>query len=137
MADSWVYLGGAKVAAGLIPDTTGSGSSSVLRFQQVGADGYVAGGTPSTLASNATLAAGASTTPVTGIGGASYIWAYQFAGTTPSLVIEALGPDGVNYQTITTATASGSQGIVLGSNSTVRLRNAGANQITGLYSNIS
>lgn len=137
MADSWIYLGGAKVAAGTLADTTGSGTSSILKVQQVGADGFATSGSPATLASNVTLAAGASTTPVTGIAGASYVWAYQFGGTTPSLVLEALGPDGTNYQTVATVTASGTQGIVLGSNSTVRLRNSGANSITGLYSSLS
>lgn len=91
-----------------------------------------------TLASNETLAGSASRSPVTsGIAGGSYIWAYQFAGTTPSLILESLGPDGVNYQTIATVTASGAQGVVIGSNATVRLRNGTANPITGLSSNLT
>jgi hypothetical protein len=107
----------------------------------VNADGTPNSGSSSstyTLASAiASLAPGATTTPITGVTGASYIWAYQFAGTTPSLVIETLGPDGTNYQTVATVTASGQQGIVLGQNSTVRLRNAGANAITTLSSSLT
>lgn len=91
-----------------------------------------------TLASNvASLAAGATTTPVAGVVGGAYIWGYQFAGTTPSLIIESLGPDGLNYITVATVTASGAQGLTFGNNATVRLRNAGANPITGLSSNLS
>lgn len=91
-----------------------------------------------TLASNQTLAGNASTTPVTGVQGGSYIWAYQFGGTTPSLVLETLGPDGVTYQAVGSAvTASGQTGVVIGQNATVRLRNTTGNSITGLSSSLT
>lgn len=82
------------------------------------------------------LAAGAATTPVTIVVGGSYIWSYILGGTSPSLVLEALGPDGTTYIPVNSVavTATGAQGVVLGAGSTVRLRNSGANTITGLYS---
>lgn len=111
----------------------------VTMVSAVGADGFANGNRSYSLASNvASLAAGNFTTPVSGIMGGSYVWAYQFAGTTPSLQLESLGPDGVNYLPIGAAvTASGSTGVVIGSNATVRLRNTGSNAITGLSSNLS
>lgn len=88
-------------------------------------------------AANSTLAASASGVAVPNVKGGSYIWAYQLGGTSPSLVLESLGPDGATYQTIATVTASGTQGVVIGSNATVRLRNGTANPITGLSSNLT
>lgn len=92
------------------------------------------------LATNQTLAAGSSSTPVTSIMAGSYIWnvtgASGIAGGN-ALVLESLGSDGATYQTVTTATAAGNIGVVLGANSTVRIRNSGASQITGIYSNLS
>lgn len=96
-------------------------------------------GTNSTysLASNATLPGNATTTPVTGVKGGRYIFAYQFGGTSPSLILESLGPDGATYQTVATVTAGGSQSVEFGENSTVRLRNGTANSITGLSASLS
>lgn len=100
-------------------------------------------GAPSyTLASNAGLAAGTTnaTTPVTGISGGSYVFAYQFTqAATVAAVLEALGPDGVTYQMVTAiTTTSGTIGIVLGANSTVRIRNNSAtNAISALYASLS
>lgn len=89
------------------------------------------------LASNVTLAAGATSQPVTNLPAGTYIFGAQFSGTSPSLVLEYLGPDGTNYLTLATLTVSGSQGVVLGSNTTLRLRNSGANSITSLYAIVS
>lgn len=92
------------------------------------------------LATNLTLATtAAQPTPTTSIQGGSYIW--NVAGATfnsSTLTLESLGSDGATWQTVASVTANGNVGIVLGSNSTVRLRNsAGANSITGIYSNLS
>lgn len=97
-----------------------------------------AGGTPEPqmLASNATLAPGASTAPVTGIAGAVYVWSYVLSGTTPQLVLEFQGPDGATWIPMTTVSANGAGNIVLSPNSTIRLRNGGANPITGLTARI-
>jgi hypothetical protein len=97
-----------------------------------------AGGTPEPqmLASNATLAAGATTAPVTGIAGAVYVWSYVLSGTTPQLVLEFQGPDGATWIPMATVTGNGAQNIVLSPNSTIRLRNGGANPITGLTARI-
>lgn len=89
------------------------------------------------IAIGSTLAGNTAATPVTGIIGGSYIWAYQLGGTSPSLILEALGPDGVNYQTVATVTASGTQWVGAGNNATFRLRNGTANSITGLSSSLS
>jgi len=92
------------------------------------------------LATNATLASGANTAPVTVTSSASYGWAYIFGGTTPSLALQALGPDGTTWQTIATVSASGAQGIVIfagAAGAQIRLLNTGANSITGLSSTLS
>jgi len=90
------------------------------------------------LITSGTLAATTSTGIKTLYGG-SYIWAYQFTGTSPQLILEALGPDGTTYiQVGTTATATGSQGVVLGNNAIVRLRNgSGSNAINSLSSSLT
>lgn len=90
----------------------------------------------------ASLAAGATTTPVTIPAGqsASYAWSATFGGTTPSLVLEALGADDTTYYTVATLTASGSLGVVVftgDGGAIVRLRNAGTNAITNLSSRLS
>lgn len=97
-----------------------------------------AGGTPEPqmLASNATLAPGATTAPVTGIAGAAYIWSYVFSSAAPQLALEFLGPDGATWLAIATVTAGGAQMVGMSPNSTIRLRNAGTSPITGLYSRI-
>lgn len=88
----------------------------------------------------ASLAAGANTTPVTVTDTASYGWSYLFGGTSPSLVLESLGADGTTWQVAATVTASGQQGIGIfagAGGASVRLRNAGANPITGLTSSLT
>jgi hypothetical protein len=118
----------------------GNSATDPMFTRAVDATGKDAGTSAATytLASNtASLPAGGTTPVVTGVQGASYVFAYQFGGTSSSLVLESLGPDGVNYQTITTVTASGTQGIVIGQGATVRLRNAGANAITNLSASLS
>lgn len=89
------------------------------------------------LASSLTLASAGTTTPQNNIIGGSYIWAYQLSGTSPALVLESLGPDGVTFMVVATVYATGAQGVVIGGNGTVRLRNSGANAITGLSSSLS
>lgn len=72
-----------------------------------------------------------------GIVGGSYIWDYVLAGTSPSLALQALASDGSTWTTVATVTASGRQGVVLGNNASVRLKNTGSNAITGLSSSLS
>lgn len=85
------------------------------------------------------LAAGASTGQTAGIAAGSYVWSYVLGGTSPQLKLEYLGPDGATWiQLGTTATANGSQGVVIGDNATVRLTNgSGSNAITGLSSSLT
>lgn len=116
----------------------GSGRQALVAgVQLVGANGVALQGQSYTLYPGGTLAASTAATAVTGVAGGSYVWSYQFGGTTPSLVLESLGPDGVTYQTIATVTASGTQGVVIGNNATVRVRNGTANAITNLYSSLT
>jgi hypothetical protein len=94
------------------------------------------------IASGSSLAAGATSTAVTGIPEGSYGWALQMTGTTPSLILEYLGPDGATYITLETATTSGSSyagtiGVVIGANATVRLRNPTGATITAISSSLS
>lgn len=95
------------------------------------------------LGAGTTLAAGASTPAQAVIYGQSYIWSYQFSGTT-TLILESLGPDGVTFSAFTpaaSATASGQQGVTTGANpggsANVRIRNTGANAATNLFSSLS
>lgn len=92
------------------------------------------------LATNATLAAGASTTPMTVSKTSSYGWNYILSGTSPSLKLQSLGADGTTWVDIATVTASGAQRIDIFAGSTgaqVRLFNAGANPITALSSTLA
>lgn len=119
----------------VVPVTTPNGKQAkVAAMVVVDAQGGVP--EPRMLASNATLAAGATTTGVTGVAGSGYIWSTVMNGTSPQLVLEWLGPDGATWLTLDTVTASGSKGIGASPNASLRLRNAGANAITGLYSRI-
>jgi hypothetical protein len=135
MADTVpVSYGGRTLTAQVVTSATG-GTAAAPTYTQDVQNTY-------TLASNASLAAGTTnaTTPVSGIKGGSYIFAYQFTqAATVSLILEALGPDGTTYQTISSLSAtSGTVGIVLGENSTVRLRNgSGTNAVSALYANLS
>jgi hypothetical protein len=95
--------------------------------------------TPSyTLASAiASLAGNTATTSVSAVDSGSYVWSYVLGGTTPSLILQTLGPDGTTWQNVATVTASGSQVVTIPSSATVRLLNNTANAITGLSSKLS
>lgn len=112
------------------PGTTPSGSSTnpiyVLSPQ-----------TTYQLATAQTLTAGSNTGTTANVIGGSYIFDAIMAGTGNSLVLETLGPDGTTYQTVTTLTASGQVGIVIGNNATVRIRNSGGSSITSLSASLS
>lgn len=101
------------------------------------------GGIQSTVAlvpANSTLAGNANSTPVTIANSAVYGWSYTFGGTSPSLKLQTLGPDGTTWQDSATVTASGAQPVNVFSGSggtTVRLLNATANSITGLSSQLA
>lgn len=117
---------------------TGGGRRDVVPTVTVDSNGNPTGGNVYILAGpNATLTAGSPGTTVTGVAGGYIVWAYQFTGTAPSLVLESLGPDGTNWQTVATVSASGTTAIYFGANSSVRVRNAGANSITALSSSLS
>lgn len=87
------------------------------------------------LASNITVAANAGTTSTAAVRGGSYIFDAQFTGT--SIVLQALGADGTTYRNVATLSASGSTGVVLGANSTVRLYNPNGAADTGVYASLS
>jgi hypothetical protein len=68
------------------------------------------------------LAAGAASAPITQVVGASYLFEAIFTGT--GLVLQRLGPDDSTWINAGTLNASGSIGVVLGANDTVRLFNS-------------
>lgn len=74
---------------------------------------------------------------VSGVSGNSYIFACSatsWAG--GSAKLQALGPDSTTWMDVGTAlTANGTQGVVIGSNATIRVVITGSP--TGLYANIS
>lgn len=118
-------------------DSNGN-QKQVLFVTGMDPNGNALGQTYQLATSLASLASGGTTGDTAGIAGGSYIWAYQLGGTSPSLVLEALGPDGSTWITIATVTATGQQGVVLGNAARVRLRNgSGSNAITGLSSSLS
>jgi hypothetical protein len=87
------------------------------------------------LATNATIAATTGTASTTGVQGGSYLWDVQFTGT--SVVLHALGSDGTTWRNVATATTSGTVGVVIGQNATLRLYNPNGTADTGVYSSIS
>jgi len=117
--------------------------SNLLQIEQVNSEGVATTNyTADLIASGSSLAAGATSTAVTGIPEGSYGWGLQMTGTTPSLILEYLGPDGSTYITLETATTSGSSyaatiGVVIGANATVRLRNPTGATITAISSSLS
>jgi len=127
---------------GLVNTTTGApitpgvdSSGNAVRYN---ADGtpyqptYTLPGSPVTIAGSGNAAFAANVT------GGSYIFNAVFGGTTPSLKLQSLAADGVTYQDVGTAlTASGSVGVVVGQNATLRLLNNTANPITGLSANLT
>jgi hypothetical protein len=94
-----------------------------------------AGGNVYQLATNATIPATTGTASTTGVQGGSYLWDVQFTGT--SVVLQALGSDGTTWRNVATATTSGTVGVVIGQNATLRLYNPNGTADTGVYSSIS
>lgn len=89
------------------------------------------------LATAQSLASAATTTPVTGIIGGSYIW--NTVGTYSGgsqVILQSLGSDGATWQNVATMSASGSAGVVIGNNASVRLLGAVATT-TALSSSLS
>jgi hypothetical protein len=97
--------------------------------------GNPSGGNVYQLATNATIAATTGTASTTGVQGGSYLWDVQFTGT--SVVLQALGSDGTTWRNVATAAASGTVGVVIGQNATLRLYNPNGTADTGVYSSIS
>lgn len=133
-----------------------SGTAPQVLVKQIGQDGltpvsatnpavgggttYQLAGTSGTPGTGISLATTVASTPVTGINGASYIWNVQFPTTANvSLFLQALSADGSTYANVNTTalTASGSLGVVIGNNATVRIINTGSATVTGLYSSLS
>jgi hypothetical protein len=87
-----------------------------------------------TLASAQLITAGSNSTPVTVTTSATYGWSYILSGTSPSVTLQVLGPDGTTWQTVgSPVTASGMQGVVIFAGvagASVRLLNSGSNSVT-------
>lgn len=75
---------------------------------------------------SAVLLSNASATgqPVTMPGG-RYIWAAQGTFSGATLTLQALGPDGANYQDVTTLTAAGAAAIDIGEGTAMRVSVSG------------
>lgn len=87
------------------------------------------------IATAATLAAGATSSTVAVNRSGTYGFTVILTGTSPSLTLQQLGPDGTTWMDVVTVTASGSQPITIfagAGGAAVRLKNAGANPITAL-----
>lgn len=85
--------------------------------------------------SSAAPTAGSVTTPVAGLAGGSYLWDAQFTGT--SVVLQALGADGVTWRDVATRTTSGTTGVVIGQGATVRIYNPNASAVTAVSSSLT
>jgi len=107
----------------------------VRAFVPVDGNGNALSGNSYQLASNQTIAATTGTTPTTSIQGGSYLWDVQFTGT--SVTLQSLGSDGVTWRDVATRTTSGTTGVVIGQNASVRLYNSNNNAVTGVYSSLS
>ncbi len=87
-----------------------------------------------TLATSQVIPAGGNSTPVTVSISATYGWSYILSGTSPSVTLQVLGPDGTTWQTVgSPVTASGMQGVVIfagAAGASVRLLNSGSNSVT-------
>jgi hypothetical protein len=138
LADGTRFVVPAMALVDAAGNTAGSSSNPIRTASAQMA--YQLAGTPQ--GAGASLANGSNTSPVA-VPGGSYIWSYQFSGTT-TLTLQVLGPDGVTWTNFTpaaTATATGQQGVVLGNNPNnvpnVRILNSGANPATALFSALS
>lgn len=80
--------------------------------------------------------ASASGSAVPNVVGASYVWCIQGTIGGATIALQALGPDGVNYITVSSQTAAGCYGVVLGANATVKVTVTGGTP-SGLYSSLS
>lgn len=87
------------------------------------------------LASNIALGATTGTTPTAAVDGGSYLWDAQFTGT--SITLQALGSDGATWRDVATRTTSGTTGVVIGQNATVRLYNPNGGGLTAVSSSLS
>ena len=90
------------------------------------------------LAINLPLAAGEATTPMTLTRSRVYGIDVQFAGTSPSLTVEKLAADGTTWTPVvaayTTSPNGGPVNVFAGAGGAqVRLKNTGANPLTGVY----
>lgn len=128
-----VELGAATLAALETITATGPLTDAQLRAAAVPVS--VAEPSARTLASNITLAAGATSTQITAVAAGSYIFEAVFTGA--DLQLQRLGPDGLTWINAGTLAASGSVGVVLAANDTLRLRNNSGGSITGLFARVA
>jgi hypothetical protein len=128
-----IELGAATLAALETITVTGPLTDAQLRAAAVPVS--VAEPSARTLASNITLAAGAASTQITAVAAGSYIFEAVFTGA--DLQLQRLGPDGLTWINAGTLAASGSVGVVLAANDTLRLRNNSGGSITGLFARVA
>ncbi len=88
-----------------------------------------------TLANNISLAAGAASTAITAVAAGSYIFEAIFTGS--DLQLQRLGPDGATWINAGTLATSGSVGVVLAANDTLRLRNASAAAMSAITARVA
>jgi len=124
-----------------VPGVDGGGNASnvwVPVMMGIDGNGLPLASSTFTMASNVPLGATTGATPVTGIAGGSYIFSAIFTGT--SVALQTLGPDGLTWMALSppaVLTGSGSMGVVLGNNATVRLYNPNASGLTGVYASLT
>lgn len=88
-----------------------------------------------TIASGSSLPSGSTMAPVTGIPAGSYIFEAIFTGS--DLQLQRLGPDGTTWINAGVLAASGSVGVVLAANDSIRLRNNSGASITGCHARVA
>jgi hypothetical protein len=86
-----------------------------------------------------TLGASATAAAVGSIVGGRYIFSWQMGGTTPQFILETIGADGATYVPViaTVTAANGQTELVIGNNSTLRVRNLTANAITAFSATLA
>lgn len=78
------------------------------------------------MATHLALPLSVTTTAVTGVPGGRYIWTVNAtAYNSATVALQALGPDGATYTSVTTKTADGSAEVLVGNNATLKLSYSG------------
>lgn len=101
-------------------------NASLAAIQAIGTETY-------TLANNATLAVGAAGPTVTVPRGAYFFFDAAFSGSSPSLSLQRLGPDGTTWLDVVIRTTAGSGDPVgIPNGSQLRVYNAGSGSLTAV-----